>query len=305
MLDYAAEYYPYGKTMRDYTNGTKEKYETTQHERDQESGLDYRGARFYDGDIARFLSVDPLAKEYIALSPYNYVAGNPILVVDPDGKENILYVYAPNVSQRDEIIKSINKQSEKMGLNVKAVAVDFVPESSALDASDSFVFFTDSKNIKKDAASLENTKGYAFADGTFEGFTFNTLDVSNNPKYSEGDGNNLILIPFDNLTDVVNKANGKGFYKTIGKTESNFTGMKLEYVTANIILHGSGHNAGEKHETMTFMEAHLENVEFDGKFSKKKALEIMKTVTPEQLARYKEKYNATKPKVNLEGVDDK
>ena len=42
---------------------------TTQHERDQETGLDYRGARYYDSDVVRFLSLDPKAANYASWSP--------------------------------------------------------------------------------------------------------------------------------------------------------------------------------------------------------------------------------------------
>ena len=73
------------KTLRQYIK-TPEKYVTTGHERDAETGLDYRGARFYDADVARFLSLDPLAAEFPAWSDYNYVLGNPVMLVDPDGK---------------------------------------------------------------------------------------------------------------------------------------------------------------------------------------------------------------------------
>jgi RHS repeat-associated protein len=59
---------------------------TTHHERDVETGLDYRGARFYDSDVARFLSLDPLAAQFPEWSAYNYVLGNPVMFVDPDGK---------------------------------------------------------------------------------------------------------------------------------------------------------------------------------------------------------------------------
>lgn len=59
---------------------------TTQHERDRETGLDYRGARYYDADLGRFLSVDPLAADFAQWSPYNYVLGNPISLIDPDGR---------------------------------------------------------------------------------------------------------------------------------------------------------------------------------------------------------------------------
>jgi RHS repeat-associated protein len=79
------DYDPYGKILRHYSTGG-EKYLTTQHQRDTETGLDYHGARFYDCDVARFLSVDPLAVKRLGLSPFNYVQGNPIIRVDPDGK---------------------------------------------------------------------------------------------------------------------------------------------------------------------------------------------------------------------------
>jgi len=85
-IQYIADYFPYGKVLREYVNGDKERYLTTQHERDNETGLDYRGARYYDSDVARFLSLDPLASDYPSWSDYNYVMGNPIMLIDPTGR---------------------------------------------------------------------------------------------------------------------------------------------------------------------------------------------------------------------------
>ncbi|HMS71114.1 MAG TPA: RHS repeat-associated core domain-containing protein, partial [Saprospiraceae bacterium] len=42
--------------------------------------------RFYDSDLGRFLGVDPLASEYYSWSAYNYVLGNPISLIDKNGK---------------------------------------------------------------------------------------------------------------------------------------------------------------------------------------------------------------------------
>jgi len=62
---------------------TREKY--TGHELDEETGLLYAGARYYDPVIARWQATDPLAEQYAGWSPYNYVMGNPLRVIDPDG----------------------------------------------------------------------------------------------------------------------------------------------------------------------------------------------------------------------------
>lgn len=85
-IEHVADYFPYGKILREFVESDNERYLTPQHERDAETGLDYRGARYYDSDIARFLSLDPLAAQFPEWSDYNYVMGNPILLVDPNGK---------------------------------------------------------------------------------------------------------------------------------------------------------------------------------------------------------------------------
>jgi hypothetical protein len=43
--------------------------------------------------VQRFLSVDPLAEKYPNISPYAYVANNPINAIDPDGRD-IVYINA-------------------------------------------------------------------------------------------------------------------------------------------------------------------------------------------------------------------
>ncbi|MBL0051180.1 MAG: RHS repeat-associated core domain-containing protein [Bacteroidetes bacterium] len=79
------DYYPYGKILREYVQGPQEKYLTTHHQRDEETGLDYRGARFYDCDVARFLSSDPLARVAPAWNTYRAYYCNPLIFIDPTG----------------------------------------------------------------------------------------------------------------------------------------------------------------------------------------------------------------------------
>ena len=79
------DYYPYGKMLREFQDNVNEKYLTTHHQRDEETTLDYRYARFYDSDLGRFLSIDPMAADYASWSGYNYVVGNPVAFTDPTG----------------------------------------------------------------------------------------------------------------------------------------------------------------------------------------------------------------------------
>ncbi|MGL4332710.1 MAG: RHS repeat-associated core domain-containing protein [Bacteroidales bacterium] len=50
------------------------------------------GARFYDQTLARWHSMDPLAEKYYSISPYAYCAGNPVMFVDPDGKQPRIFI---------------------------------------------------------------------------------------------------------------------------------------------------------------------------------------------------------------------
>ncbi|SHE86002.1 RHS repeat-associated core domain-containing protein [Flavobacterium fontis] len=55
-------------------------------ELDEETGLYYYGARYFDPKVSIWLSVDPLAEKFPNVSPYNYCLQNPIRFIDPDGK---------------------------------------------------------------------------------------------------------------------------------------------------------------------------------------------------------------------------
>jgi RHS repeat-associated protein len=90
------EYFPFGETWIDEsTNIQRTPYRFTAKEFDEETGLYYYGARYYDPQIDVFASPDPLAivkPENLrgrsqTLSVYTYVGNNPLRFVDRAGLE--------------------------------------------------------------------------------------------------------------------------------------------------------------------------------------------------------------------------
>jgi RHS repeat-associated protein len=82
------EYIPYGEVFVEERNSQfSTNYLFNAKELDNETGLYYYGARYLDPTGAMWLSVDPLFEKYAGMSPYNYCAGNPVKLVDPDGRE--------------------------------------------------------------------------------------------------------------------------------------------------------------------------------------------------------------------------
>jgi RHS repeat-associated protein len=90
---YINEYYPFGLVNQQTSStqfGSKEqRYKYNGKELFSEFKLeaeDY-GARMYSPQIARWQRLDPMAVKYTSISPYVYVANNPLKFIDPDGED--------------------------------------------------------------------------------------------------------------------------------------------------------------------------------------------------------------------------
>jgi RHS repeat-associated protein len=82
------EYIPYGEVFIEERNNVwNTPYLFNAKELDEETGLYYYGARCLNPMDAMWLSVDPLFEKYVGMSPYNYCAGNPVKLIDPDGMD--------------------------------------------------------------------------------------------------------------------------------------------------------------------------------------------------------------------------
>lgn len=85
----ASDHYPFGLHMpgRHYVNESEgDRYQFTGHQFDGETNYDYHGARYYNRELGRYMSVDQLAVNAPGWSPYRYCFDNPIMYIDPNGR---------------------------------------------------------------------------------------------------------------------------------------------------------------------------------------------------------------------------
>jgi RHS repeat-associated protein len=107
-----SDYYPWGGELQ-FVNNDSNHYKYGGHERDNETSLDYYGARYHSNQLARFLSPDwsaiPVPVPYAdltnpqTLNQYAYVHNNPTSYGDPDGHQDT----ATDVKVDMEVVKAL------------------------------------------------------------------------------------------------------------------------------------------------------------------------------------------------------
>jgi RHS repeat-associated protein len=86
-VDQHLQYLPFGEPWIDQRTQNNIRFTFSGKERDEETGYNYFGARYYNADISIWLSVDPLSDKFPSMTGYNYCFNNPIVLVDPDGMQ--------------------------------------------------------------------------------------------------------------------------------------------------------------------------------------------------------------------------
>ena len=82
------EYVPFGEVFIEERNNTwNTPYLFNAKEFDEETGMYYYGARYYEPRLSLWMSVDSLQEKYPNISTYCYAANNPIKFIDSDGRK--------------------------------------------------------------------------------------------------------------------------------------------------------------------------------------------------------------------------
>ncbi|WP_311590148.1 RHS repeat domain-containing protein [Prevotella disiens] len=84
------EYVPFGEVFIEERNNTwNTPYLFNAKEFDEETGMYYYGARYYEPRLSLWMSTDPLQEKFVDASPYVYCLQNPIIILDYNGADTV------------------------------------------------------------------------------------------------------------------------------------------------------------------------------------------------------------------------
>jgi RHS repeat-associated protein len=231
----AQHYYPFGSTMQTWeADGVEYAFGFNGMEKDNDTygegnAYDF-GARIYDSRLGRWLSLDPLMEKYPGFSPYNFVSNSPISLIDPDGKDNIIYLIAlPDAEAHlkkltpQQIADQANANFKTLKLNteVRVVTPEAMPFIVAnRDATDGIAVLGGSKKSVSNFLAPYTNAYSAWPD-------IQSLNPEKSLAKSNSSGKFIAL-------DASDFSEWSSLNKNLSFLES----------TALLINHGAGHNAG-------------------------------------------------------------
>ncbi|WP_074406964.1 DUF6443 domain-containing protein [Aquimarina megaterium] len=211
-------YYPFGLQHRGYNfavNGSKHNYGFGGKEEQNELGLnlyDYH-ARMYEPSIGRMMNIDPHADSYYGINPYNYTLNNPVLLIDPDGKDTVISIEGNTITVSTQI---------------------YIHGSGATQE--------EANKIQKSIQSLfgkHNEFKYTDEDG-------NEFDINFETSVDVYDEENTELAEGDNLIEVKNEEGRSEVSELTGDTGTWYSKEKKAGENYGIYPHEFGHLVGLK-----------------------------------------------------------
>ena len=193
---------PSGEKFREHFTGKEDQ--------DPDFGTTYTdfGARQYSPALRRWLVPDPLSEKYYGISPYAYCAGDPVNLVDPQGREVII-----SGTLSEEALKQLqgrmknritlirDRESGKLSYTVRGknkLRGDAKRLAEIIDDQSITVnLITTSKN--------ETSTGSLLVGGAFMGNTVMTDDEGNNTVSAYQEVNPIVLGLADSHTNSMGK----------------------------------------------------------------------------------------------------
>ena len=109
------EYVPFGEVFIEERNNVwNTPYLFNAKELDEETGMYYYGARYYEPRLSIWMSTDPMEGKYPNITSYCYAYNNPIIFVDPDGQDAEISVEGNNITVKANIILTGKKATNEL-----------------------------------------------------------------------------------------------------------------------------------------------------------------------------------------------
>jgi RHS repeat-associated protein len=201
------DYVPFGEVfIEERNNKWNTPYLFNAKELDEETGLYYYGARYYDPRVSLWLVADPMQEKYPNISTYAYCVLNPVRFVDPDGKD--IKLYNVNVVDKNGNLKA------QAGLSATTNAA----MKDLLKTKEGLAFFAQFAKAGDAIGDYKFTK-----DGSLSNVTLNLWDYSADDIVMAQPGSGSIGVSEDKKT-VTLKVVSNGIGKAeVGETLTHET----------------------------------------------------------------------------------
>jgi len=190
-------------TAQGYTSSDNVRQKFTQKERDNETGLDFFGARYYGSTQGRFTSVDPVTVtperfyDPQQFNLYAYTRNNPLRFIDPTGKTLTISGDLDEVKKQlaqilgtDDAAKRIKFDEKTNTITVDLTGIDLAKNEGAQLLSDAI---SSNKVYDVKIGTSVDTKGDELSlvpqlkNGRVQNDSMANLDNNPDVRYTKGD----------------------------------------------------------------------------------------------------------------------
>ena len=187
------EYVPFGEVfIKERNNVWNTPYLFNAKEFDEETGMYYYGARYYEPRLSLWMSTDGQQEEYPNISSYTYSASSPVNYVDPDGNL-VIFVNGYYNTRSGLITRYITEYITGNKGGKSYWGVDFVNKATSY-LNDNNIQFVDGRGKYNSSGDDRFNAGYKFAQSNYanisstlkDGETVKVVSHSMGAAYSEG-----------------------------------------------------------------------------------------------------------------------